>query len=755
MLSQLQKPGLEIMFEWPAGSSSPTPEELRAGWAPTLGHLKQHIDWLAAELRGRLVELPCLQVLSALVVTTAFHDPEQYRESDALGSAIHSEYPTWLYLTADRRPHMTADVLDGEAMQGVFDLLQEIAAATQRYYTIQSQIAAASPATAKEEVLIRARSWHLFVRGPSYEHHNRAQLGALFEPFAPELREILGFDLGDALRVETALTALVNERVNSIRHEMADSIKELHAALRASPDGVDPEYQSLLEWLRRTENPRNAAVVMAATWAQTHWYKAFVVTPADVAEASNLAIEVVARILERFSTPFGQPRRGSDWPSVEDRLERAPLIDLGDGGWWAGLIFKLMWAIAPALEDGLAASKHWERYQSQRSRWLEGQAVALIAGSNPRIQRWTNLHYPKDNELDGLVLCGGTAILIETKAGRMSLPGRRGAPSGTQTDLRALLSDPQRQLNRATEYLLGRDEAVFETMAGTVTVRRAELNRLVHIIVTLESLTAFVTRLPQLGVAGLFDRHSLPWAVDVNDLLVCTDLLGSPARLVHYIDRRMRATRRGVEALEELDFLGHYITRGLYFDELDEEVHQVRLTSHTEPLDDYYRHEAGARETPAPKPVASSHPVISELIANLEAAAPANFAEAVFWLLELGAEGQANLAQLIDGRRARARDGMLTALRSFMGPSVFVYMATPDDDQGPLVNYLTAVKYDGRFQVAVGVAQSIKDPTKLAVEVQNAPWSEDVELAQWSEEFLAMFATRTWSQEPKGLPTRA
>lgn len=133
-LKELRKPGLEITFRLPPGSTRPTAEELQAGLAPTLAHFKMHIDGLTSKLRRQLEALPCLQVLSALAVTTAFRDPETYRESETRYSAIHAEYPAWLYLTAPERPLMTADILDSGAMQKVFDLLDEIAAATQSYY---------------------------------------------------------------------------------------------------------------------------------------------------------------------------------------------------------------------------------------------------------------------------------------------------------------------------------------------------------------------------------------------------------------------------------------------------------------------------------------------------------------------------------------------------------------------------------------------------------------------------------------------
>jgi hypothetical protein len=309
-------------------------------------------------------------------------------------------------------------------------------------------------------------------------------------------------------------------------------------------------------------------------------------------------------------------------------------------------------------------------------------------------------------------------------------------------DLRELLSSPQQQLNRATDYILGKSIAVFETADGPVMVRRDELKRLIHVIVTADSLTAFVTRLPQLALAGFFDDRSLPWAVDIIDLQVITEILGEPDRLVHYIDRRMRAARRGVEAPEELDFLGHYLTRGLYFDEIDPEVDAVLLTSHTEALDDYYRHQGGQRLTPAPKPALRTHPVLDDLIRALETGAPSGYAEATFWLLELSADGQASLAGMIEARRARARAGHVSAARMFLGGTVLAYMAIPDDNVRTPTGYVAAVKYLGRADSALGIVQSVRSPDRIALSVQYSRWTLDPVLEREARSLMASFDSR-------------
>ena len=746
-----RRPNLTIEFRRPPSTPEAIPAgeaSLKAGWEPVIDEIHAHIDDQIKTLRRRLAGLPFLQVLATLAVTTMTHDPEAYKESESRYSGLYAEYVMWLYLVADPKPDLVAPVLWGGDFQDVLDLLDDIIESTRSYYMIKAQIARQSPETAEEEIGLRARLWHLFVRSPAYDHQNAQQLRDLFGPLDDEVTQLVGFNVSQALEIGAAIADLANERLRTQRSGMADLVNHWHAILRGGPISArrTATDSRMVARFRKEKNPEEAAVAAAFAWLQSTWHEALLVRPAEIAAQTSLDEQVVRAFFVKFGIGFGQTDRPDHWPSLEGQLERRPLVELGEDTWFVALFTKLRWAIAPALEEALGSSGHWERYQTHRSRFLERRAIDLIAGDNPKVGRWTRLKYGDKNsgspDLDGLVLVGGTAILIEAKAGRMDTASRRGAPKGLRRDLRDLLSDPQQQLNRATDYLLGRPEAVFQTADGPLTIRREDLRRLVHVIVTGDSLTAFVTRLPQLASAGVFDDRSLPWAVDIIDLEVITDILGEPDRLVHYVDRRMRASRRGVEAPEELDFLGHYLRRGLYFDNLDPEVYMVLLTSHTEALDDYYRHQGGERSTPAPKPAVRIHPVLDGLIQTLEAQAPAGYAEATFWMLELGADAQASLAGLIEGRRARARAGYVSAARMVIGNVVMAYIALPDDDVRTPLGYVAAIKYVGHVDGAIGVVQSAEHPDLIALSVQYGRWTRDPDLERRSMELLASFDSR-------------
>ena len=59
----------------------------------------------------------------------------------------------------------------------------------------------------------------------------------------------------------------------------------------------------------------------------------------------------------------------------------------------------------------------------------------------------------------------------------------------------------------------------------------------------------------------------MPWVLSLTDLMAVTDLLQG-AELVHYLLRRQRIERDGrIEAHDELDWVGHYLKEGLYFDD--------------------------------------------------------------------------------------------------------------------------------------------------------------------------------------------
>jgi hypothetical protein len=133
-----------------------------------------------------------------------------------------------------------------------------------------------------------------------------------------------------------------------------------------------------------------------------------------------------------------------------------------------------------------------------------------------------------------------------------------------------------------------------------------ELPFQIEVIVTLDDVTVWSTHSHELQEIDVLPRdRPIPWILSLADLMAVTDLLQG-TQLLHYLTRRLRLEAIGkIVAHDELDWVGYYIDRGLYFEGMfdgEEPISQFRLLSFTEPIDAWYSSREGLRTVPAPKP---------------------------------------------------------------------------------------------------------------------------------------------------------
>ena len=171
-------------------------------------------------------------------------------------------------------------------------------------------------------------------------------------------------------------------------------------------------------------------------------------------------------------------------------------------------------------------------------------SVRLVAGVDlAHAKAWCNLGLPirrrageRDYELDGLVVIDSAAFVIEAKAGVMSPAACR---ASLTEDLDRLVGHSHDQASRAVRYLQARSTATFRIGAETVQIETVGLARHYLVSATLESLSAFVTRVASMQEADLLRPGQLPWSVCELDLVVIVDVLEGAGTLVHYLDRRL------------------------------------------------------------------------------------------------------------------------------------------------------------------------------------------------------------------------
>jgi hypothetical protein len=181
--------------------------------------------------------------------------------------------------------------------------------------------------------------------------------------------------------------------------------------------------------------------------------------------------------------------------------------------------------------------------------------------------------------------------------------------------------------------------------------------REVHpIVVTLDDLSAVAPVLWQFqGTRVMPAGVTIPWVVTLHELDLVVSTTEWPVQLVHFLRRRSRLNQRGdLVASDELDWWMHYLLIGLYFED-EPRTGQIRLMSHTDPLDAWILHERGKRRTPAPKPAMSLDKTSRAFLDLICTERPPGWVPGACMFLDMNGEARKKLWKAIDKVRPRAR----------------------------------------------------------------------------------------------------
>jgi hypothetical protein len=267
-------------------------------------------------------------------------------------------------------------------------------------------------------------------------------------------------------------------------------------------------------------------------------------------------------------------------------------------------------------------------------------------------------------------------MVVECKAGSITPGSRRGGLRRTKNDLTKTVVDGLNQAERLVRELTERGTLEIRPRGGgaPVILAAGDFRWLVRANVTLELISNAASKLWRLADAGWIDTPEKCWSVNLNDLRVIVEILERPAVFLHYVLRRLdiNAIRR-VEAHDELDYLMHYVTRGLFFREENSPNadQRVLLTRFTEELDQYYRRVEGLTgRGKKPKPRLGKG--TGKILQILERHLPRHWLTASLELLEYDPKVQEELLGKVPGLLAKLRDPQ--------GEYVFTVMANQDGE---------------------------------------------------------------------------
>lgn len=565
--------------------------ELRQG-----GTLEEAIDRRRTELRDLLAPFDAVHLLGQLVFSEVPLNPETYKESEHVGAAYVVEMVAAELITRTGRAG-TSDVtpaIDAHVLSPARRLCQEAVLLE----SFRRMGAAGGFSSAETAARGRAATQHLMLRGPGWPWQEHQTLRGLFgsKRFADRLRSVLGFDVEDAIACSEAVSHLVVERLHdhmTSARETAPDFGEDHPAYRWASATLGGWQDAGPSELR--------AHAMTAVWALNHVGDALLLDGEALASAANIDKPAATAFLSALSHPTGQP--DEDWFRVAETVRLRPFVDFGTDGFLPTVVGNDLWALRGVLEGAL---KDNDAYARHRGRWLEERAANVLATPLHPDQLHLSLEYVYDaddgerieGEIDALLLCGDTAIVIEAKGATM----RPGARRGGEAFIRHLRDNLTKAAEQGTRARRALSEPGSISKDGVPLVL-PNVREVHPAVVTLDDLSAVAPVLWQFqGTRVMPDGVTIPWVVTLHELELVASTIEWPAQFVHFLRRRSRLNQIGhLVASDELDWWMHYLLTGLYFED-DELQGPTRLLSHTDPLDAWVLYEHGMRNTPASKP---------------------------------------------------------------------------------------------------------------------------------------------------------
>jgi len=748
--------------------------------------LEEERDARVQEIEEKLFELNPLSVIGNLWLRNAVTDPDTYTEYEHEGNDAITEYVTTVYLTRD------FDLGEREPTEPISPKeIEEIQSQAEQIFTETVMLHGLrdvdpddpQPPITFDELRFRLLSHQTSVRYGSYPHHIEKTLNGVLSPIDDLLEGHLGFNADEAVRMSKAIQDIAEQQLADMLDRGEEAFQQILEVMEqyeedgTVPDDIDQEFLEQGVDIPSEERHEWASQFMIP-WMSTFIGFELLFAAEDLVDEAGVDQGKAEAFLERMSIHFGDV--DPQWyrePSATPPLQLQPIVRLSpeespiledEERYFCPVPQSILWALRNNIEAALnpsgsqehqhlrletASNGTWEQYEQSRSDYTEDRAIELLSGMLADATVHQNLRYRapdqegniNETELDGLLLLDDSLFLVEVKAGALTPPARRGAPS-LEGELDEIIGKGHRQALRARHYIEDNADPTFRLDDdGTEwTLPKDEVERTFMIVVSLEDLSVFGPNLYDLNQAGMLEDDDWPWCVDLTDLEVFAELLDFPSEFIHFLKNRLNTASQGkIVAADELDWLGCYLSNGLNF-EFKEADWALLDTTFTEDIDAYYMFEYGAREAPASEPEQPLPTPLREIIGEIEQSDASGFYGVTEVILDFPQQKRQQVAErILSAREKAAGEGEWAKVCVFDPESKAgaAYVALPFGSEARELQEVLAstcgmYKYMSKSDRWIGIGYVIDGSTRWVhcALHRDDPWERDDEIEKKLEE---------------------
>jgi hypothetical protein len=291
-------------------------------------------------------------------------------------------------------------------------------------------------------------------------------------------------------------------------------------------------------------------------------------TVPEVAAFAKLSIDSVERVLNAFTLPCRESNAGFTSLHAYNASNGMPLLCVEAGKYILWHQYSLFEALYESPFFWMIADKKYEQIAMAHrghfaEEFVDDRLSKVFGGAN--VHRNVNVWKSKTEqigEIDVLVIFGNRAIVLQAKSKRLTLEARKGNDFQIKDDFKKAIQNSFDQSNVCARALLEPKTSLRDRWGKTLEFPLS-LKLIYPICVVLDHYPALSFQCRQFLEVDKDIRIAPPLVTDVFAVDVITEMLGSPLRLLSYLDLRSRFGDKLLSS-HELVMLAFHLKRNLW-----------------------------------------------------------------------------------------------------------------------------------------------------------------------------------------------
>lgn len=294
----------------------------------------------------------------------------------------------------------------------------------------------------------------------------------------------------------------------------------------------------------------------------------FAFTANEIAEKSNLATDLVERVLGAFELPTTE--RNEVFKALHDFniVTATPLLRMPNGEFLSLQSYSLAEAIYEVPHHWMYQDKEYRpALAKNRGDFTENfvaERLSLVFG-NEHVHLNVDVFETKAtkvSDIDVLVVWGNRVIIVQAKSKRLTLESRKGNDQVIRDDFKKAIQNAYDQGAGCAKCILDKRYR-FATPDGREVSLPHDIKEIFIFCVVSDHYPALSFQSRQFLQTEAIDRVQAPLVMDVFAVDAMTEMLQSPLQFLSYVNRRANYAEQ-LMASQELTILGYHLTKNLW-----------------------------------------------------------------------------------------------------------------------------------------------------------------------------------------------